>query len=105
MGIFFKENEDQDSDNQSLLSSEEKITKKIEVYMSSPRIDTEDEPLLWWKSNCKMYPMLSKLACKYLAVCATSSPSERIFSSSGHIVNSLRANLNPEKVVMFVFFE
>ena len=99
---FFKENEDEDIDNPSLLSSEEKITKEIEVYMSSPQIDAEDEPLVWWKANCKMYPMLSKLAHKYLAVCATSSPSERIFSSSGHIVNSLRANLNPEKLDMLV---
>ena len=74
MGTFFKENEDQDSDDQSLLSSEEKITKEIEVYMSSPWIDAEDEPLVWWKANCKMYPIVSKLACKYLAVCATSSP-------------------------------
>ena len=103
LGTFFKENEDEDIDNQSLLSSEEKITKEIEVYMSSPQIDAEDEPLVWWKANCKMYPMLSKLARKYLAVCATNSPSERIFSSSGHIVNSLRANLNPEKVDMLVF--
>ena len=98
---FFKENED--IDNPSLLSSEEKLTKEIEVYMSSPQIDAEDEPLVWWKANCKMHPMLSKLARKYLAVCATSSPSEQIFSSSGHIVNSLRANLNPEKVYMLVF--
>ena len=62
-------------------------------------MDVEDEPLFWWRENNRSYPMLSVLAYKSLAVCA----SESLFSSSGSIVNPLRGNLNPEKVDMLVF--
>ena len=66
-------------------------------------LDAEEEPLPWWKRNEKKYPMLAIMARKYLCVCATSSASERLFSSSGQIVTSLRAHLNPNKVEMLVF--
>ena len=65
----------------------------------------EADPLTWWHHNCKVFPLLSKLARKYLSVCATSSHSERLFSSGGHVVNSLRGNLNPERVNMLVFLK
>ena len=83
--------------------TEQPAKKKKKNSGSTPRIDMEADPLAWWRHNCKVFPLLSKLARKYLSVCATSSPSERLFSSSGHIVNSLRGNLNPEKVNMLVF--
>ncbi len=86
-----------------LLSPEQRVQKEIATYLTTPRIDMEAEPLAWWQHNCTVFPLLSKLARKYLSVCATSCPSERLFSSSGHIVNSLRGNLNPEKVNMLVF--
>ena len=102
--VFLKDNEVQDEDaTLPLLSPEQKVQREIETYLSTPRIDMEADPLAWWRHNCKVFPLLSKLARKYLSVCATSSPSERLFSSSGHIVNSLRGNLNPEKVNMLVF--
>ena len=50
-------------------------------------------------------PTMAKLAQKYLCVCASSSPSERIFSCSGHIVskNWKRTLLKPDKVNMLVY--
>ena len=48
---------------------------------------TEDCPLLWWKKNAFRYPLLSKMAQRYLCIPATSVPSERVFSAVGHIVN------------------
>jgi len=84
------------------LSPKQKVTKEIEVYSIAPKMDVEDEPLLWWRENNRSYPMLSSLACKSLVVCGTSCTSERLFSSSGYIVNPLRGNLNPEKVDMLV---
>lgn len=104
LASFFKDNEvEQEDETRPLLSPEQKVQKELGTYLSTPRIDMEVEPLAWWRHNCNVFPLLSTLAKKYLSVCATSSPSERLFSSSGHIVNSLRGNLNPEKVNMLVF--
>ena len=88
LGSFFKENEVQDEDETLSQSLEQKTKRELETYLSAPRIDMEAEPLAWWRDNFQVFPLLSKLAKKYLCVCATSSPSERLFSSSGHIVNS-----------------
>lgn len=63
----------------------------------------EISPLIWWKENEGRYPALSKMARKYLALPATSTPSERAFSIAGSIVNKKRACLLPENVNMLVF--
>ena len=68
----------------------------------------DDEPakenlLLWWKVNAHRYPIISCIARKYLAIPATSVPSERAFSSTGHIVNRKRSCLLPDTVQMLVF--
>ena len=79
LGSFLKDNEVQDEDaTLPLLSPEQKVQREIETYLSTPRIDMEADPLVWWRHNCKIFPLLSKLARKYLSVCATSSSSERL---------------------------
>ena len=40
-----------------------------------------EDPLLWWKKNESLFPILGRLARFYLALPATSAPSERILSS------------------------
>ena len=76
---------------------------EIERYLQVPKVDEEEDPLEWWKTNCVIFPTLSVMAKKYLCVCATSSPSERLFSTSGNVVGDNRASLKPEKVNMLVF--
>ena len=46
---------------------------------------------------------IHKMARKYLDLPATSTPSERVFSIAGSIVNKKRACLLPENVNMLVF--
>ena len=65
--------------------------------------EKKESPLVWWKNNTTRYPILSKLAKKYLAIPATSVPSERAFSIAGHISNVKRACLLPASVNMLVF--
>ena len=57
----------------------------------------------WWKSHNLEYPLLARLAKKYLCACATSSPSERLFSTSGDIVTPNRCSMKPDKVDMLTF--
>lgn len=55
-------------------------------------------PLTFWKSNCARFPIMSKLARKYLAMPASSGSIERLFSVAGAIKRARRANLNVETI-------
>ena len=81
----------------------QKIEKEISTYLEYPPLKADADPLAWWRSENGQFPNLAYLARKYLSVCGTSVPSERIFSSAGHILNSLRNRLLPENVSKLVF--
>lgn len=87
----------------SSLSPKEKISRELERYLQTPQLDTDDNPLLWWKGNQQMFPILALMAKKFLCICASSSASERTFSTSGNIVTSKRTCLKPAKVNMLTF--
>ena len=61
------------------ITLQDKITQEIENYLRLPVHDIDDPPLKWWKSEDTTFPLLAKMAKKYLCVCATSVASERIF--------------------------
>lgn len=85
----------------SPIEPEERARREVQKYAS---LDAEDgDPLDWWKNNQSKFPLLSELARKYLCIPATSVPSERVFSTAGHIVNAKRASLLPDHVSMLVF--
>ena len=77
-------------------------TQEIARYVADEKVvDWEDCSLLeWWNRSKHRYPHLAKLAMNYLSIPATSVPSERAFSTVGHIVNEKRAYLLPENVSM-----
>ena len=66
-----------------------------------PMNNTESEfnnPLIWWKVNAVKYPYVANLAHKYLAIPATSAPSERIWSRAARILSLRRARLKDDLV-------
>ena len=101
LGTLFKDHEQEDV--MAIVSPEQKINSELEAYITARKLDFEEDPLLWWKLQAPSYPYLSKLAQKYFSVCATSSASEHLFSTSGQIVTPCRATLNPDKVNMLTF--
>lgn len=101
LGSLFKPKGWENTDSQT--SVREKVQCEIATCLKVPKLDTESDPLEWWKLNESGYPGLAKVAKKYLVVPATSAPSERLFSKSGKIVNELRASLKPDKVEMLTF--
>lgn len=100
LGSLFKKKETTDDQT---LSPEQKAKKEIERYLHSPQPDTESNPLSWWKLQAPHYPGLSKIAQKYLCICATSEASERLFSVAGNVVTAKRSCLKPDKVNMLTF--
>jgi len=77
--------------------------KELTRYLNEECIDSNANPLSWWRDNQSRYPLLSKVARKYMCICATSTPSERVFSAAGNIVTPMRSSLKPHKVNMLVF--
>ena len=91
------------NDSEDELSYEEKADREVKRYEEYPPVDMDTNPLMWWKDEQKKFPALESLACKYLCICGTSVPSERLFSQGGNIVNNLRNRLSAEHVNMLIF--
>ena len=68
---------------------------ELDRYLNSS-VDNRTDSLIWWKFHKKDYPILSQIAKDYLAIQATSVPSERAFSISGLTISKTRNRLDPE---------
>jgi hypothetical protein len=71
--------------NNSIYSMEIPEFNEIENYLNTPN-DINTEPLIWWKSHQKEYPVLSLIARDYLIIQATSVCSEQAFSVAGNTI-------------------
>lgn len=100
LGSFFKKSY---SVSTSSLTDEQNVEAELNSYLLAPEADSETNPLAWWKTHSTSYPRVSFLAKRYLCIPATSSPSERAFSTSGNIVSCHRAALKPDVVDRLVF--
>ena len=56
--------------------------------------------LKWWKEHAVLFPYLSQVARRYLAMPATSASVERLFSVAGQVVTAKRNSLH---VTLLVF--
>lgn len=100
LASFFKQST---ATTSTTLTQREAIESELSSYLQSASVESDRDPLQWWKEHEDIFPALSHLAKKYLCVPATSSPSERVFSCSGNIVTCHRASLKPEAVDRLVF--
>ena len=71
----------------SSAATEDRVSSEVEKYLHAPNQDTTTDPLQWWKVHAQEYPHLARLTRRYLCICATSSPSERLFSTAGNVVS------------------
>jgi hypothetical protein len=91
------------SDVSVVLSAATLLQNEFLVYDNISDEPVDSDPLIWWKSNEDRFPQMAKLAKRYLCIPATSVASERVFSTSGNIVNAKRSKLTPEHVDMLTF--
>ena len=76
---------------------------ELEQYFKLPILPRKEDPLLWWKQNSHVFPMLQSVACVYLSTVATSVPSERLFSKAGELVSAKRNQIKAKNVDMMLF--
>ena len=101
LGSLFKKSR---GDAQSpSLTSHERVKIELATYLQSPKSDAESDPLLWWQSQEQNFPVLAVLVKKYLCICATSTSSERLFSTSSTGVTPKTSCLKPDMVNVLVF--
>jgi len=76
----------------------------LDLYINSPKIGIEQDPLDWWNINKTTYPIIFVSAKKVMTVQATSVASERIFNKSGCILTDHRPSLTNEHAGQLIFF-
>ncbi|MBW0466196.1 hypothetical protein O181_005911 [Austropuccinia psidii MF-1] len=74
------------------------VESEIQRFFAEPPEPKSTDILLFWKSRGGIFPHLSLMACKYLAIPATSAPSERVFSCGRKILTYQRASLSSTHV-------
>ena len=63
----------------------------------------DEDPLAWWISKEKKYPLMIQIAKKYMAVMGTSTPAERVFSKMGRVLNKSRLAMKDELFSSLMF--
>ena len=78
----------------------------VEQYLSEPLLEFHSSNCFtWWNSNKSRFPVLAKMAQRYLTAPPTSVPSERVFSGASDIYDEKRNRLSPEKAEVLLFIK
>lgn len=91
--------------NQSAIK-EDSINIEIKNYLKEATMNIHtnlEDTLDYWMKHQNIYPKLAKLAKKYLAIPATSTKVERLFSELGNIVTEKRNKMAPETLGVLGF--
>ena len=61
------------------------------------------DPLAEWKRIAGEFPVLARLARRYLAIPATNAAVERLFSAAGNVYSEKRKALDPDTAAAVIF--
>ena len=78
---------------------------EVGEYLKLYEIPLSSDPLVWWNEKKNQFPILSNLAQKYLAVSATSTASERLFSDAGNLLTNKRTRMKPKLFQKIMFLK
>ena len=68
----------------------------FKMKMQNSKTKAYNCPLDWWKTSAHRFKNFERLAVKYLAIPATSAPSERIWSRAARVLTAKRNKLSEE---------
>jgi hypothetical protein len=85
-----------------------RVLDELEKYLTEACSEEDDDgntALSYWSRSTTTFPELSKMARKYLAIPATSTPCERLFSKAKHFIPASRNRLKNETFKQSVLVE
>jgi hypothetical protein len=94
-------NADQEVDVKQELESY--LTNNFVLGFAESALQSPGFPLLFWRQKGEQWPTLRMLARKYLAIPATSVPSEQIFSLASRVLGDRRSMMSGKVLEMSVF--
>jgi hypothetical protein len=74
---------------------------ELRRYLDEPNVDPDDTTFVlldWWKVNTHRFPVISRMARRFLTIPATSVSSESTFSTGGRVLDDYRSSLLPAMV-------
>lgn len=87
------------------LDKEAAVQDEVNEYLDLAPIGLNSNPLVWWELHSTKFPILSELSRIYLAMSATSTPSERLFSEAGNLLTTKRTRILPELFKRMIFLK
>lgn len=92
------------TEQEAVHALDDDIDNEMQRYLKEVEINfRKDDPLTWWKCHETSFPIISKLARKYLAIPASTAPSERVFSTAKNILQKKRWRLLPNRLSKCIF--
>ena len=88
-----------DSEDEEVRNAKEEFLR----YRAEPKLRSDGCPFEWWRSRKAEYPIMARLARKYLAVSGTSTPAERVISRLGLVLSKRRLNMKGELFSKIMF--
>jgi hypothetical protein len=92
--------DDQDTANANMLCENEMyqllLGNDFKMKMQNIKTKVYNCPLDWWKTSAHRFKNFERLAVKYLAIPATSAPSERIWSQAARVLTAKRNRMSEE---------
>ena len=79
------------------------VDDELDKYIKERKLKSDADPFEWWRNRRFEYPLMSKLARKYLAVQGTSTPAERVISRLGAVLTKRRQSLTGELFSKMMF--
>jgi hAT family C-terminal dimerisation region len=81
------------------------IRLELEDYLHYAASTAEDitDPIACWKERRERLPKVALRTRKWLSVCSTSTPSDRVFSICGVVDTAVRTCLNGDSITAQVF--
>lgn len=87
------------------VDSEVAVRAEVDRYFRLKISHPGESPIKWWRERRGAFPILSKLAAKYLSIPASSASVERVFSQAGLTLTKLRNRMGADTLEELLMIE